>query len=87
MSDDKELHIDGDSAELKAAVEVCPSFTEDIKSSQAGTEPGEELKDESERKEPASDVPLKEPATPLFLRDSSEGKKGNAQDEKDWTAE
>jgi len=87
MSDDKELHIDAGSAGVKAADEAGLSSTEDIKSSQADCEPGRELKDGRGRKEPESDVPLKEPATPLFLRDSSEGKKGNAQDEKDWMAE
>lgn len=30
---------------------------------------------------------LKEPSTPLFMSDSPEGDKGNAQDEKDETEE
>ena len=30
---------------------------------------------------------FKEPSTPLFISDSPEGKKGNAQDEKDETEE
>ena len=37
--------------------------------------------------EPASVSLYKEPSPPLFLSDSSEGKKGNAQDEKDGTEE
>jgi hypothetical protein len=48
---------------------------------------GQELKDEVENKEPVSDSGFKEPSTPLFMSDSSEGKKGNAQDEKDETEE
>jgi|GEM_PF-2955699 len=40
----------------------------------------------------ATDVPVKEllhqePDVPLFLRDSADGDKGDAQDEKDKTAE
>ena len=42
---------------------------------------------EAENKEPASVSLYKEPSPPLFLSDSSEGKKGNAQDEKDGTEE
>ena len=40
-----------------------------------------------ENKEPASVSLFTEPSVPLFISDSSEGKKGNAQDEKDETAE
>ena len=41
-------------------------------------------------KEPLNQVPAQsesEPEVPLFLRYSSEGKKGDAQDEKDKSAE
>ena len=48
---------------------------------------GPELKDEVEDEEPVSESLLKDTSPPLFMRDSSEGKKGNAQDEKDETAE
>lgn len=37
--------------------------------------------------EPVSGSRFTEPSRPLFLSDSSEGKKGNAQDEKDETEE
>ena len=45
---------------------------------------GLELKKEVD---PVSKILFKEPSTPLFISDSSEGNKGNAQDEKDETAE
>ena len=42
-----------------------------------------ELNSEKENKEPTINLLHQESDIPLFLRDSSEGKKGNAQDEKD----
>ena len=46
-----------------------------------------ELKEELEDDEPVSKSLLNESSTPLFLSDSREGNKGNAQDEKDETEE
>lgn len=46
-----------------------------------------ELKSEPKIKEVDRERGDPEPDTPLFLRDGSEGEKGNAQDEKDKTAE
>ncbi len=40
-----------------------------------------------EEKTPVRNLLHQEPNTPLFLREGSDGKKGNAQDEKDTTAE
>jgi len=45
-----------------------------------------ELNSERETNEPVRKL-YQESDTPLFLRDSSEGEKGNAQDEKDKTEE
>jgi hypothetical protein len=42
---------------------------------------------EKERAEPNQILLHREPDIPLFLRDSSDGQKGNAQDEKDRTEE
>ena len=56
------------------------------KNSQADNESGPELKDEAENKEPLPSL-FKEPAPPLFMSGSSEGEKGNAQDEKDESEE
>jgi hypothetical protein len=50
-----------------------------------GSDVLQELKDNSGEKE--SDSPFKEAAMPLFLEDSSDGDKGNGQDEKDETEE
>ncbi len=47
-----------------------------------GSEP-EEVKDE----QPAARKPDASHPTPLFLRDGNDGMKGDAQDEKDETAE
>jgi len=41
----------------------------------------------SDEKTPDAELLQQESKTPLFLRDGSEGKKGNAQDEKDKSAE
>jgi hypothetical protein len=48
-------------------------------------EPGSGLKDKS--KDSVEETIPKKPELPLFLRDSSEGPKGDAQDEKDKTEE
>ena len=57
----------------------------DMKNWKAGNELGQEPKEEIEDNEPASKSLLKE--SPLFMSDSSEGNKGNPQDEKDETEE
>jgi hypothetical protein len=46
-----------------------------------------ELNSEKETEEPVRELLHREPEVPLFLKDSSEGKKGDAQDEKDKTGE
>jgi hypothetical protein len=47
---------------------------------------GQALK-EGEPKEQIDVTPVAESSTPLFLRDSADGRTGNAQDEKDETGE
>jgi len=80
-------HVDTNSADFKQGVEAGLNSAEDTKNWQAGNELGQELKLEVDNKEPVSDILYKEPSPPLFLSDSSEGKKGNAQDEKDESEE
>ena len=46
-----------------------------------------ELNSEKETEEPVRDLLYQEPDVPVFLRDSPEGQKGDAQDEKDKTGE
>lgn len=87
MSEDIEQHVDTNSSEFKQGVEAGLNAGQDMKNWKAGNELGIELKEEGEDDEPVSKSPLKEPSTPLFMRDSSEGNKGNAQDEKDETEE
>lgn len=73
--------------DFKQGVEAGLNPAKDTKNWQAGNELGQELKNEVENKEPVSESLFKEPSPPLFMSDSSEGKKGNAQDEKDETEE
>ena len=86
MTDIKQ-HVDTNSVDFKQGVEAGLNSAEDTKNWQAGNELGRELKSEVENKEPVSEILFKETSTPLFVSDSSEGKKGNAQDEKDETEE
>ena len=46
-----------------------------------------ELNSEKEIEAPLRELLHQEPEIPLFLRDGPEGKKGDAQDEKDKTGE
>jgi hypothetical protein len=46
-----------------------------------------ELNSEKETEEPVRDLLHQQSDVPLFLRDSAEGQKGDAQDEKDKTEE
>lgn len=65
--------------------EKGPNSAADSRNRQAGNELGEEVA--GEKKEPVTGELSKEPSTPLFLAESPEGKKGNAQDEKDESEE
>jgi hypothetical protein len=86
MSDIKQ-HVDTSSADFKQGVEAGLNSAEDTKNRQAGNELDQELKNELENNEPLAETLFKEPSPPLFLSDSSEGKKGNPQDEKDESEE
>ena len=87
MSEGVKQNVNTSSAKFKEGVKAGLNSTEDTKNLQAGIELGQELKDEGENKEPVSEVVLKEPSTPLFIKDRQGGNKGNAQDEKDETEE
>ena len=84
MSGDIKKHVDTNSAEFKQGVEAGLNGGKDMKNWKAGNELGQELKKDDK---PASKSLLKESSIPLFLSDSPEGNKGNAQDEKDETEE
>ena len=87
MSEDIEQSVDTNSAEFKQGVEAGLNGEKDMKNWKAGNELGQELKAEVEDDEPASESLSKETSIPLFMSDSPEGNKGNAQDEKDATEE
>jgi len=87
MSRDIEQHVDTNSAEFKQGVEAGLNGGKDMENWNAGNELGRELKAEVKDDEPVSKSLLKETAIPLFMSDSAEGHKGNAQDEKDETEE
>ena len=87
MSGDIEQQVDTNSAEFKQGVEAGLNAGKDMKNWKAGNELGQELKAEVEKDEPVSKSLLRETSTPLFLSDSPEGNKGNAQDEKGETEE
>jgi hypothetical protein len=84
MSENRKQDVDTSSAKFKEGVEAALNSAEDTKNWKAGNELGQELKREGETKEPA---PFNESSVPLFMRDSTEGDKGNAQDEKEETEE
>ncbi len=86
MGDIKQ-QVDTNSANFKQGVEAGLNSAEDTKNWQAGNELGQELKAGVEDKEQESERLFKEQSTPLFMSDSSEGKKGNLQDEKDESEE
>ena len=87
MSGDINNGVDTNSAHFKLGVEAGLNSAVDSNNLQAGNELGQELKNEVANKEPVSVDLFKEPSPPLFMANSSEGKKGNAQDEKDETEE
>ena len=87
MSVDIKQNVDTNSAEFSEGVEAGLNSNEDTKNWKAGNELGRALKKEDELNEPLYENSLNESSTPLFLRNSLEGRMGNAQDEKDETGE
>lgn len=87
MSVDIKQNVETDSVEFKQGVEAGLNSEKDTKNWKVGNALGQELKEENETKEPVSENPVNESSTPLFIRNSPEGNKGNAQDEKDSMGE
>lgn len=87
MGEDVKQNVNANSAEFKQGVEAGLNSEEDTKNWKAGNELGQELKEEGEPKARIAASPFNRSSTPLFLRDSPDGNKGNAQDEKDATVE
>ena len=85
MDENKTTNADANSREFERGVEAGLN-SEDTKYWQAGYELGQGLNDQ-ETKEPVKEISQEEPDTPLFLKDTLDGKKGDAMDEKDKSAE
>jgi hypothetical protein len=86
MSNIKDV-VNTKSAEFSEGVEAGLNSSENTRNWKAGNVLGQELKDENNATEQISEEPLRDASIPLFLRDIGGGNKGNAQDEKDETAE
>jgi hypothetical protein len=87
MSEDIKNQVDTNSTQFKLGVEAGLNSAVDSNNWQAGNDLGQELKNDVTTNEPVPVALFKEPSPPLFLADSSEGEKGNPQDEKDETEE
>jgi hypothetical protein len=85
MSENQKTNVDANSGEFMRGVEAGLN-SEDTKYWQAGYELGQGLSGK-ETEEPVKEIIQKEFETPLFLRDTLDGQKGDPQDEKDHTAE
>jgi hypothetical protein len=84
LNEDPKTKVDANSREFSRGVEAG-LHSEDTKYWQAGYELGQELTVRD--KELVNENIQKEPDSPLFLRDTLDGHKGDAQDEKDKSAE
>jgi hypothetical protein len=82
---EKKTSVDANSREFSRGVEAGLN-SEDTKYWQAGYELGQGLSDK-ETKEPVKEISQDESDTPLFLKDTLDGQTGDAQDEKDKSAE
>lgn len=85
MGEDKKVRTDADSREFSRGVEAGLD-SEDTKYWQAGYELGQQLADRDTKELVKEDV-QKDSDNPLFLRDTLQGHTGDAQDEKDTSAE
>ena len=85
MSENQKTNVDANSREFTRGVEAGLK-SEDTKYWQAGYELGQGLHDQ-DTEEPVKEIVQEESDTPLFLKDTLDGRKGDAQDEKDASAE
>lgn len=87
MSEDIKQNVNTNSSAFKEGIQAGLNSAEDTKNWKAGNELGKELKEEVEIEAPVDKELFRAASVPLFIRDGREGKKGNAQDEKDETEE
>ena len=81
MIDETQPNVNTRPSEFKEGVEAGLNSPEDTKNWIAGNDLGHALKDET------GDDELNSASTPVFMRNSPERVRGNAQDEKDATEE
>lgn len=87
MSEEMQQPVDASSAEFKKGVDAGLNAKEQTKNWKAGNELGEELKVGDETKEPVRKDVSSESSKLRSTDNTSEGNKGNLQDEKDETEE
>jgi hypothetical protein len=85
MNESKKTKVDANSREFERGVEAGLN-SEDTKYWQAGYALGQGLSDK-ETKEPVEEILHEESDTPLFLKDTLDGRQSDAMDEKDKSAE
>ena len=85
MNENDNTNVDVNSEAFTRGVEAGLN-SEDTKYWQAGYELGQSLSDK-DTKEPVKEIVPEESDTPLFLKDTLNGTRGNAMDEKDKSAE
>jgi hypothetical protein len=85
MNENQKTNADMNSQAFTRGVEAGLN-SEDTKYWQAGYELGQGLSDK-DTKEPVKEIVQEESDTPLFLKDTLDGQKGNVMDEKDKSAE
>jgi hypothetical protein len=85
MNENQKTNVEANSREFTRGVEAGLN-SEDTKYWQAGYELGQGLSDK-EIKEPVEEILQQESDTPLFLKNTLDGHDGDAQDEKDKSAE
>ena len=85
MSENQKTNVDATPREFRRGVEAGIS-SEDTKYWQAGYELGQGLSDK-DTKEPVKEILHEESDTPLFLKDTLDGRQSDAMDEKDKSAE
>ena len=85
MSENQKTNVNANSREFQRGVEAGLN-SEDTKYWQAGYELGQGLSDK-DTNEPVKAILQEESDTPLFLKDTLDGQKSDALDEKDKSAE
>ena len=85
MDESNNTNVEANSREFTRGVEAGLN-SEDTKYRQAGYELGQGLNDK-ETKDPVKAIVQEGSDTPLFLKDTLDGQKGDAQDEKNKSAE